>query len=60
MKEKQDNTGTIVKDASQHCEVPFYVPIQTEKEKTKLCDVCGHVNPEKASLCEMCSNYLFD
>jgi hypothetical protein len=60
VKEKQENTNIIVKDESQPCGVPVYVPIQTEKEKTKVCDVCGHVNSEKAALCEMCSNYLFD
>ena len=33
---------------------------KSEKEERKVCDVCGHSNPESAALCEMCSNYLFD
>ena len=33
---------------------------QEEKasEKYVVCEVCGHVNPEKTAICKMCSNYL--
>ncbi len=30
----------------------------SEKPKMKICDMCGHANPESAAMCKMCSNYL--
>lgn len=27
--------------------------------KNNICEVCGHANAPGASICEMCSNYLF-
>ncbi len=29
-----------------------------EKPQLKICDMCGHANPEHAGMCKMCSNYL--
>ena len=52
-KELEKAQNTIVIDGQ-----PFVVPIVSDKKKFISCDVCGHANPEEASLCEMCSNYL--
>jgi ribosomal protein L40E len=35
--------------------IPCSVP---QANKIKICDICGHANPETAALCKMCSNYL--
>ena len=34
------------------------IPCKTEDKKYRVCDVCGHSNPDNIAICEMCSNYL--
>ncbi len=36
---------------------PSAVPTE---EPVRTCDVCGHVNSEGQTMCEVCSNYLDD
>ncbi len=35
-------------------------PATVTEESVHVCDVCGHVNAEGLTMCEVCSNYLDD
>ena len=38
--------------------IAFEVSVPSH-ETAVACEVCGHLNPQNAGICAMCSNYLF-
>lgn len=34
------------------------IPTKPALQKTVICDMCGHTNPDNVAFCKMCSNYL--
>ena len=43
--------STVAKKVTLAVDIPV-------DDEIVLCEVCGHENPKRAALCEMCSNYL--
>ena len=56
---KKNVTPTAQASAQEASGNIAFVPCAvSESKKFKICDVCGHANPESAALCKVCSNYL--
>lgn len=59
MAEKENSKKSLDKQeitANNGC--PLFVSCGNKKAETIVCEVCGHVNPEKTAICKNCSNYL--
>ena len=55
MAKKED---TNKQNTIQNNSCPLFISCNNKKEETIVCEVCGHVNPEKTAICKKCSNYL--
>ena len=55
---KVKSNPTNNKEESKESFTQIVIPCKTEDKKYIVCEVCGYANPENASMCEMCSNYL--
>jgi len=57
MSDKKETAASATQE--QISKLSACAPFIVESKKLhKICDMCGHANPETASMCKMCSNYL--
>lgn len=52
---KENNSKNVSTQTPVNNVVPVVMPT---KEEYIVCDMCGHVNTIKTSICIKCSNYL--